>query len=323
MLICFHVNFINSIIIKASTNMRNCLLFLVSFSAYCVLSAAATVYPDNMLISEILFNPGKGGVDFVEIYNPTNQVFDLKDIQIASVNEADSLTAIKALATATLLLKPGQYCAFTTNPAAIRNSYIVPDTAVLLGVPSLPAWNDDAGTVVLLRGKQRIDEFSYTERMHFPLIKNPEGISLERSSFNRPANENGNFRSAAASAGFATPGYRNSQYLDEVSKDEEVYLTSLTFSPDNDGFEDELQLNFRFSAPGMMMNAAVYTERGMLVHHLAKNVRVGSSGTFSWNGLSEQNERLPVGIYRVIIEAFDQQGTVKRYKKNCVLAAKL
>src|SRR5690606_26887690 len=117
-------------------------------------------------------------------------------------------------------------------------------------MPKFPSYNNDAGTVVLLSDNVLIDQLYYVENMHFPLIKDPEGVSLERSSFTVNTNEPGNFRSAAASVGFATPGYKNSQYIEAVSEVEELQLVSETFSPDNDGFEDALQVLYHFKEPG-------------------------------------------------------------------------
>lgn len=285
-------------------------------------------YPDrlqlaDLLVSEILFNPRKGGADFLEIYNPTDRIFDLRDLSIAALDVKDSVVQAKPAAADTKLIFPGRYVAFSTDPANIRAEYRVKDTLTLLAVPGLPAWNDDAGSVVLVSGKSRIDQFRYSEKMHFPLIKIPEGVSLERSDFQRNANEKGNFRSAAALAGFATPGYTNSQTVEHAPENEEVSLSGRTFSPDNDGFEDELQVNFRFPEPGQVVNAAVYAEDGRLVHHLARNVTIGTLGALSWNGLDGVNQRLPVGVYSVVVEVFDLHGAVKRYKRNCALAAKL
>jgi hypothetical protein len=188
---------------------------------------------------------------------------------------------------------------------------------------SMPAFNDDEGRVVLLSAKVRIDEFTYNAEMHSALIKNQEGVSLERSSFTRSANYSNNFRSAAASSGYATPGYKNSQSAQEVSSPEEVFVSRKTFSPDNDGFEDILELNYKFKDAGRVANIHIYNDRGILIKKLCKNLSLAGTGSLYWDGLNEANTSSPPGIYLLYIETFDLQGNVQKYKRSFVLASKL
>src|SRR3546814_2643108 len=39
--------------------------------------------PGEVVINEILFNPVEGGADYVEIYNRSGKILDLKDLQLA------------------------------------------------------------------------------------------------------------------------------------------------------------------------------------------------------------------------------------------------
>ena len=188
---------------------------------------------------------------------------------------------------------------------------------------SMPAYNDDAGTVVLQSRTSTIDQFSYTSKMHFRLIRDQEGISLERVSFKSPANEKGNFRSAASSASFGTPGYKNSQAIDDTAQTEEWSLVSNTFSPDNDGFEDALIIRYKCKEPGAVLNSNVYDTNGRLIKRIARNMTLAAEGTLSWDGLDETNLKAPVGIYIVYLELFDLKGNLKKYRKTCALAVKL
>ncbi len=292
-------------------------------------NSAEFFYPEkivknSIIINEVLFNPRSGGADFVEIYNRTDNALDLKDLHLATINEKDSVVSKKQLSLMQFLIQPHQYVVLTTDPDNIKKEYSVIQSATIIKLASLPSFNDDAGTVVLVSGDTRIDQFSYSEKMHFQLIKNPEGVSLERSSFVHPANEAGNFRSAAASAGYATPGAKNSQYVEDVpTGKEEVEFLSKTFSPDNDGFEDLLVLNYHFDKPGFIANVSVYDNRGVLIRKIAKNQTLAAEGVLIWDGLTETSVRPPVGIYMIYMEVFNLDGTVKKYRKNCVLATKL
>lgn len=285
---------------------------------------AEKIQKNDILINEVLFNPRVGGVDFVEIYNQSDYPLDLKELRIASLNEKDSLISVKSIGDTQLLIQPKEYRVLTTNPDNIQAEYTVTHPERLYQMVAMPSFNDDAGAVVLIRNDSLlIDQFNYTEKMHFPLIKNPEGVSLERTSFTTPSNEPGNFRSAAASVGFATPGEQNSQYISDHAVNENISLESSTFSPDNDGFEDVLIMHYNFNQPGMVANLTIYADNGLAVRKVLRNTTLASSGSLVWDGLNDQNEKLPVGIYLIRLEAFDLSGKVKNYTKVCVLATKL
>jgi hypothetical protein len=159
--------------------------------------------------------------------------------------------------------------------------------------------------------------------MHFPLIKNAEGVSLERSSFTIATNEPGNFRSAAASVGFATPGYQNSQFITGQAVSEDLSLESNTLSPDNDGFEDALTIYYQFAQAGWVANLRIYSDQGTPVRYLVKNTTLGTKGAFIWDGLNDQSERVPIGIYLIHLQVFDLSGKVKTYIKPCIVATQL
>ncbi|MBA3972449.1 MAG: hypothetical protein H0X46_09985 [Bacteroidetes bacterium] len=56
---------------------------------------------------------------------------------------------------------------------------------------------------------------------------------------------------------------------------------------------------------------------------MIRNELLGTNGTFSWDGINDAREKARIGIYIIYFEVFDLSGTVKHYKKTCVLAGKL
>jgi len=156
----------------------------------------------------------------------------------------DTVTSVKPITKGDILLYPASYMALSTDIGNIKSEYDTPDENALLQVPALPAFSNDKGIVLLVSDSTLIDRLDYSADMHSPLIRDPDGVSLERSGFDRATNEPGNFCSAAGEVGYATPGYRNSQFRETVSSDEPVTLASKTFSPDNDGWRN-CQMEFR------------------------------------------------------------------------------
>ncbi|MBM3401954.1 MAG: hypothetical protein FJY21_06525, partial [Bacteroidetes bacterium] len=276
---------------------------------------------NDMLITEILFNPRPEGSDFVEIYNNTDFPLDLRELSIARIFK-DSVNSIQALSKKQRFIEPGNYLALTADPANIKKEYNVRDTSSMLKINPLPAFNDDVGTAILLSNGQRIDQLSYSEKMHFQLLKITKGVSLERSSLKRPNNDPGNLRSATAASGFATPGTKNSQHTEDPLLKENISFTTKTFSPDHDGFEDLLEINYQFPAPRKIANLSIYTIQGVLVKRLIQNYVLNKAGAFIWDGLNEQGQALPGGVYMMLAEVFDTSGQISKFSKPFVLAVK-
>ncbi len=281
----------------------------------------ALIAKGDVLINELLYNPKSGGVDFVEVYNVSDKILDFKDLKIATKDVVkDSVVSIKAVSTTTLLFQPKTYWVITTNPDSVKAQYQTQNNN-FIKLASLPSFNDDSGTAILLnKDSSKLDQLDYNKKMQFGLLKDLNGVSLERSSFSQPTNALGNFRSAAASVGYATPGYKNSQFLEDVNPVEEISFVSKTFSPDNDGYQDVLQILYQFSQPNYAANVTIYNDQGALVRKLIQNQTLATSGQWIWDGLNQTNQKAKTGIYIIYTELFDLNGNVKKYKNTAVLA---
>ncbi|MEE1947176.1 lamin tail domain-containing protein [Pedobacter sp. KR3-3] len=277
----------------------------------------------DILISEILVNPKKDGVDFIEIYNATNQLLDLKNLQLANADANGNPANVRNVSNVSLLMPAKTYWVLTTNPDVVKAQYQANFPAQFVKMASLPAFNNDKGTVILLSSLKMIDKLVYHEDMHLALLRNADGVSLERVSFAKPTDEAGNFKSAAASVGFATPTYRNSQEDDKQILANSVSLGSKTFSPDGDGFEDQLQIDYRFVNNGQLANVNIYSDKGILVRKLQRNTSIATSGNFIWDGTNDNGQRSKVGIYVVQFDTFALNGKRESFRRACVLATKL
>lgn len=279
----------------------------------------------DVLINEVLFNPKSGGVDFVEVYNASDKILDFKNLKLASLaSNKDSVVSVKDVSTNTILFEPKSYWVITTNPDSVKSQYVTSKPNNFVKLNSLPAYADDKGVVVILKDTLRLDQLNYNKDMHFALLKDVEGVSLERSSFSEPTNAQNNFRSASGASGYATPADKNSQHLEDLPiATEEIFIPVQTFSPDNDGFEDVLRIQYKFSQPSKVANITVYNDRGSLIKKMINNETLNTEGQWLWDGLDESNTKAKVGIYLVYFEIFDLNGHVKKYKKTIVLASKL
>jgi len=209
------------------------------------------------------------------------------------------------------------------NGTALKQQYATTNPEGFLDIIDLPSMNIDDDVVTLSDANAMvIDNLKYTSKMHFPLLVSTKGVSLERIDFNRATDDKTNWNSASEGVGFATPAYRNSQYL-QADGGSGVSISNPLFSPDNDGYNDVLNISYKLDEPGKAANIYIYDSKGRQVRHLVKNEQLAADGVISWNGINDENEKAPIGIYVVYVELFNLSGKVNKYKLSCTLAGKL
>jgi len=281
----------------------------------------------DLVINEVLFNPWTEGDDYVELYNRSDKVIDLSNIIIGSVksnppNEPD--TILCKVSDRQKLLMPANYVVTTNSHEKVKEQYFTINQNAFLEVDPFPSYNNDKGHVIILSNEKVIvDTFSYSEKMHFPLLIYNEGVSLERNNPDVNISTNSNWHSAAESVGFGTPGCENSQYISEYETNDEIIIEPEIFSPDNDGVDDIMNIRYKFDNPGNVMSVTVLNSNGAIVRKLIHNEYIGVEGSISWDGIRDDNSKAPIGIYIFYITIYDDLGTVKKFRKTGVLASKL
>jgi len=275
---------------------------------------------NDLVINEILFDPKSDGVDYVEIFNRSNKPIDLKTIFIAGRNSRGALEQITPLVKEDRLLFPGTYLLATANTEIVETQFENKNAAVFVTCIPFPSLPNESGTIVLTDQEGMIiDELNYHSDWHFPLLINSEGVALERIHPDDTTQKKENWISAAADAGFGTPGMQNSQYRKVFTVPGTIIIDPPVFSPDNNGTDDYLFVRYRFDKSGYVLNADVYDARGNSVYRLAKNLLCGTEGTMRWDGLDELKRPLATGPYLIRTEIFHPSGKVKRFINRVVL----
>ncbi len=280
---------------------------------------------NDVIINEVLFHPVVGGADYVEIYNRSDKILDVSDLKIATLGSISrDLESVYELTNEPGILLPQHYLLLTTNPAQLVSHYPFFDRSSFIEMGKLPSYPNSGGTVVLLdKWFNTLDELTYSEEMHFSLLQNFAGVSLERINPDNLTMDISNWHSAAETVNYGTPGLQNSQYLEKSESTEPVWVSPEIFSPDNDGYRDVVQVFYEFSHTGYVANVMIFNSQGRRIRFLHKNELLGTSGNFLWDGEDETGRKADIGIYVFFIEVFDQNGNVKAYKKTCVLARRL
>jgi hypothetical protein len=268
----------------------------------------------ELLISELLFDPVSGGSDYVEIYNNSTKPLDLNGLQLT--NPVSSARVIKM--ETTLLLPPGGYAVVTPDTTIF--TYWPDVRADRLILTSLPSFPNAGGEVVLLgRAGQLLDRMVYGEEMHNDLLADPEGVALERLSFEELATAVSNWTSASSLSGYGTPTLPNSQSL-TGTEENEVALRYRTFSPDGDGYRDRMTLTYTLAEPGTYATVEIFDAGGRPVRRLTDIDLLGTEGELYWDGRRNSGELAAAGPYVVLLQLFTTSGHSYRRKLLTLLS---
>ncbi|MFM2285476.1 MAG: hypothetical protein RLZZ543_973 [Bacteroidota bacterium] len=286
-----------------------------------------TALANDIAINEILSNEKDGASDWVEVYNRSSKIIDLAQLQLSNFDSLTNVVVdVNPITEDGYLLFPGEYVVLTDDIAGVKNFYSTSNPQGFLQMSGFPTMSNDDGTVALSRIADFfiIDRMNYTTSMHFSLLNDLDGVSLERVNFDRPALDKSNWNSASSNVGYGTPAYRNSQFSASTEAQAgSVVISPEVFSPDGDGMDDVVTFAYAFDTPGYTGTLSIYDSNGRLVKYLGRNLLLGTNGQLSWNGMNEENEKARLGIYVFVMDAFTLDGKTSRIKKAFVLGGKL
>lgn len=169
-----------------------------------------------------------------------------------------------------------------------------------------------------------VDSVYYSDNWQDPNIDDHRGISLERINPDGPSNNANNWGSSANQTG-GTPATANTIMIQSESNipKNSVHLSPNPFSPDHDGFQDELSINYHFDEPDYLLRIRIFDRYGRIVRHLVNNKIAGSEGAVIWNGLKDNGTKSRIGIYIIFIQAYNSShGGDQTFKKEAVIARK-
>jgi len=275
--------------------------------------------PGSILINEVMYDPREGEPEFIELYIPGYRFFDLKDFCISAGETkagdtttgegSDTVQEPVPLSAGSRLIVPGNYLVVVRNiPHLMDNYHLGPSGRWIQA--DLDALRNSGGTISLTdRAGNTIDLVSYHDDMHLQLIGDTRGVSLERISTERPGNDPGNWHSAASIEGYCTPGRPNSQSSrydlpGTTDTDKQLICEPRVFSPDNDGFQDLLEIRVELGANGYVIRLRITDPTGIDVRNLASNHIAGPSVKSIWDGEMDDGRMADEGIYVVHLAAY-------------------
>jgi len=273
--------------------------------------------PGELIVNEILADPFSGEEDFVEIFNTTDKILSLEHVQLANLDKDEMVSLESQTITA------GAYMVFTESTNSLVDNYIVlfPENII---EQSIPSYNISDGNVSLIFDdgidNMILDSFDYKDDFHFELLDITKGVSLERLDSSSETNNPQNWHSCSQIAGFATPGYTNSQAIAFNPITEKFALNDHIFSPNGDGDQDLLIINYSFEKPGYLVDLNIYDESGYLVKNLERSLLPSTEGFVQWNGIDDEGNLSNLGVYILHISGFHPDGDVMNEKLLFILA---
>lgn len=276
------------------------------------------VKSNSILINEILFNPNSGGVDFIEIFNPGDYPIQLSGCWLDELNPEDTALILEFCSVPNFIINPKGIQVLTSSSLTLREQYPVSHQARLYSADGMPNYPDDMGYVQIRCSDSLVDRISYTDEMHYRLLSDKEGISLERISTNLPSNQFDNWTSCPSRCFWASPGITNCSNFVIENNTIDINVSPHSISPDGDGNDDRTWICIVDYEP-VLYKLQVIDFSGHLIKQVATSTYVNGEDCFSWDGRSENGRRVEAGIYWIYIQSLSENGSESFVEKVIVL----
>lgn len=268
----------------------------------------APIEAGSIELNEIMYHPGSGAPQYLELRHRGEVPYALNELLVGNGTLARALTLQR-------LMLPGDYLVLCPAPELLQLQFPEAQPEYVIA-QTLPNWKSPEGQVMLYTSEMVIDSMHYHDSLHNSLLSQTRGVAMERLE------GSSHWHSAAALPGYGTPTWPNSQQWNPAETEVKrfFWLTPETFSPDGDGIDDLLQVNYAFDEPDYWADVYIYDASGRLVRKLKENTPLSLQGSLLWDGAGEQQEHLPVGVYLVWMRWWHPSGRSGNEHSPCVLA---
>ncbi|MBI2429229.1 MAG: lamin tail domain-containing protein [Ignavibacteriales bacterium] len=286
-----------------------------------IVTTTSSFPTQSIVINEIMYEPLPGNAEFVELFNRSADSIDVAGWKMMDQPSSTGSRAVILLSQEKRIVPPGRYAVIASDSSIFTEFSALAGKFVLVN-SSLSLSNSGEDLVLADLTGTQIDSIRYSPSWHLKNIISA-GRSLERINPNSNSTDGRNWSSSVAKNG-ASPMQTNSIYIASASSNSALTLTPNPFSPDNDGFDDFLSINYNLPTNSATIRVRIYDVTGRLIRRLAQSEPSPSNGSIIWNGLDDDGHRVRIGMYIILFEAFDNfGGTVKTMKDVAVVARML
>ncbi|MBK7157707.1 MAG: lamin tail domain-containing protein [Ignavibacteria bacterium] len=199
----------------------------------------------GIVINEIMYDPLTNESEWIEIYNASGQIVNLKNWKYK-----ESSTTI-TLSSTDLIMNPGDYFILAHDTSILNNfGYLrnLQSNQYIKFSSSMSLTNTGETITITDSLNNTIDAVTYDPEWNNPNLPDTKGISLERINPGFASNDRSNWSSCAKPVG-GTPGLVNSIYTQNIVSSSTVTISPNPFSPDGDGYEDFALIKYKLNVP--------------------------------------------------------------------------
>ena len=275
--------------------------------------------PQTMVLNEIMYEPRPGNAEFTEILNRSSDSIDIADWKLMDQPNSSGYRTVISLSDSSRILPPGGFVLIASD-SSILTQFSSPANENIIIRPSLSVSNSGEDLILADLTGAQIDSVHFFPSWHLKNLPTT-GRSLERINPNAQTNDSRNWSSSVAARG-STPARCNSIYFVSSAAPTSLLLSPNPFSPDRDGFEDFLSINYTLPSNSTVIRIRIFDVNGRLVRRLAQSELSPSAGSITWNGLDDDGNLVRIGMYIVLFEALDNFGGVARTMKDVAVVGR-
>jgi len=262
-----------------------------------------------LVINEIMYQPAANKPEWVELFNKSSSPVNMQNWYFA-----DSRDSI-------ILANDEKWIDAAGFKVVCEDSSLMEDFGLtaqeILVSSSFPSLNNDYDDLKLLSfSKRLVDQVIYSDS--WMQRETEAGISLERIHPEISSSLAENWAACTVSGG-ATPGRRNSIYVQKPVENTLLSINPNPFSPDGDGFEDFTIFEYHLPFATGYLSIDIFDTAGRRIRTLLVQQPVGSTGNFIWDGKDDHGRISRIGLYIVLFRISAVGDSYQEIKKTLVL----
>ncbi|PTB96516.1 hypothetical protein C9994_06925 [Marivirga lumbricoides] len=300
----------------SANNLTDCAGNIINAENSVTFSLVEEAIQNDIVLNEILYDPRRGGVDFIELYNRSDKYINLRNWLLKGPTGE-----VVPFPDDNVVMAPGDILAITTDVTTLVAQY--PHSAQQENIVSadLPAFPNKYGRAEIISASGNLKEsFNYSDDLHVPFLRTVDGVSLERISPEAAIEAADSWVSAASASGYATPGATNSQLTDENISFGTVKANPKTFAHNAPGRNYTL-INYEIEDAGNLATIKIFDVSGTLIKTLANNETLNTTGLYRWDGDDDHGRKVRTGYYVIYFELFSGNGNTQVIKERVAVGA--